>query len=291
MVTENKIYYSHTSIITFTSYFSEYTMSFLSGYRTHNSELLGEGYGGKVYSGVRNSDGLPIAIKRIRKENMRRTTLDGIPIEIALLKKAQGIPGVIKFLDHFDHTEAHYLVMEKFGSCNLFQYISFHGGLKENVAKIIFKQVAGAVHKCFSREIAHGDIKDENILLDPNTFEVKIIDFGEGVMVENNTLRKFYGTMLHAPPEWFTTKRYALEPTAVWSLGVLLYTIICGDYPFQNTEQTIKKPIWDFLATKEESLQQLIRGCMTRDPLQRMTLAQVIQDPWLQAPQETHRNN
>ena len=83
-------------------------MSFLSGYRTHNSELLGEGYGGKVYSGVRNSDGLPIAIKRIRKENMRRTTLDGIPIEIALLKKAQGIPGVIKFLDHFEHTEAHY---------------------------------------------------------------------------------------------------------------------------------------------------------------------------------------
>ena len=170
------------------------------GLRYQIREKLGKGGGGIVYSGIRKPNNLPVAIKRVERRGLKRSTHDGVPIKITLLKKVQNIPGIIKIIKHFNHSGHDYVVMEQFGSSDLFKWISLNGPSDDHTARIIFGQVVKTVKKCFNQGIVHGDIKDENILINPATLEIKIIDFGEGVFVENKLFREFHGTLEHSPP-------------------------------------------------------------------------------------------
>ena len=259
-------------------------MTSLPGYQIRKE--LGRGGGGIVYLGVRNKDNLTVAIKKLDKQEQRRPPQDETPTEITFLERVQNIPGIIKMIDHFNYFGVNYLIMEKFGSSDLFNWICLKGGSDEHTAKIIFSQVVKIVDKCFNQGIVHGDIKDENILINPNTLEIRIIDFGEGMFVENKTYQKFHGTLTHSPPEWFQNKEFTQEPWTIWSLGILLFTLICGDYPFEEGEVTqvnpFLNPLWKELEGKSRDLQQLVNQCLAFNPCERITLSQVLQSPWLQ---------
>ena len=140
---------------------------------------LGKGGGGMVFSGIRKPDNLRVAIKRIERKGLKRTTTDGVPIEISLLKKVLDISGIIKMIEHFNHFGYDYVVMEQFGTSDLFDWITLNGPSDDHTARIIFGQVVKIVNKCFNQGIVHGDIKDENILINPATLEIKIIDLGK----------------------------------------------------------------------------------------------------------------
>ena len=87
-------------------------------------------------------------------------------------------------IEHFNLFGYDYLVMEQFGTSDLFDWITLNGPSDDHTARIIFGQVVKIVKRCFNQGIVHGDIKDENILINPATLEIKIIDFGEGMIVE-----------------------------------------------------------------------------------------------------------
>merc|ERR1712193_72787 len=127
------------------------------------------------------------------------------------------------------------------------------------------------------------DIKDENILIDLKTFKTKVIDFGSGDYIEDKVYQRFSGTRVYSPPEWINSRAYRPEGLTIWSLGVLLYDMVCGDVPFECDAQISKAHLTWFPQLKlSEEVKSLISGCLKVNPHQRLNIHQVAAHPWLQ---------
>merc|ERR1711915_764033 len=173
-------------------------------------EMLGKGGFGRVFSAVRISDGLEVAIKEVikddRYQNDNKSESD-IPTEVALMQQVQHIPGVIRILDYIDDTDCYYIVMEKINSKDLFDFITEQGPLPESFARGMFSDVVQTVIQCRNSGVLHRDIKDENILVDMKTYDIRLIDFGSGCQHNHHeepekVFTEFRGTRVYSPPEW-----------------------------------------------------------------------------------------
>merc|ERR1712012_1188147 len=246
-------------------------------------EQLGKGGLGVVYSAVRRSDGLEVAVKEVNKDERVVVGDNNIPLEVALMQQLQDVPGVIRFIDYFDMQTCFYIVMERFHSKDLFDFISEQGPLPEALAKDIFRQLLTTLVSCHQKGVVHRDIKDENILIDLNNFKIKLIDFGSGCFLEDRVYREFQGTRVYSPPEWVNSRAYRPEGLTIWSLGVLLYDMVCGDVPFECDAQISKAHLTWFPQLKlSEEVKSLISGCLKVNPHQRLNIHQVAAHPWLQ---------
>ena len=247
--------------------------------------FLGKGGFGVIHAGIRNSDKIQVAVKEVTKENFLEYTVnDKVPLEIALLQQVSDIPGVIHLIDYFDISHTYYIVMEKFNCQDLFDFINENGPLEEKVAKQIFHQVVDTVTQCHNRGILHRDIKDENILIDLQNLKIKIIDFGSGTYLHNTDYTDFQGTRVYSPPEWIKYKRYKADGLTVWSLGILLYNMLCGDIPYETDEQILKAAlVWSSQLNLSQEAKNLIRLCLNPDPESRITLHQVLNHTWINA--------
>lgn len=168
-----------------------------------------------------------------------------IPLEIALMIRVREVKNCITILDYLEQKNCFIIVMERFESCkDLFDFITEKGGgLSESLAKEFFKQIVQAILSIHKLGVLHRDIKDENILVDMNTNQLFIIDFGAGAFVDNNNQNKlfkdFHGTRVYSPPEWILNQSYYGDKAAVWSLGVLLFNMIYGDIPWEEDNDII----------------------------------------------------
>ena len=160
-------------------------------------ETLGKGGFGTVFSAIRLKDKLPVAVKEVYKAKIIKKTADGkMPLEVALMQQVQNVPGVIKILDWFEMPESFFIVMERCRGQDLFDYISEHGALKENQARMLFKQLLDTVLMCHNNGVLHRDIKDENILIDASNNKIKLIDFGSGTYLHDGLYNDFEGKKL-----------------------------------------------------------------------------------------------
>jgi len=244
---------------------------------------LGKGGFGVVYAAVRRADKLQVAVKEVYKAKIIKKTSDGkIPLEVALMQQVADVPGVIKILDWFESTESFFIVMEKFVGQDLFDYISERGPLKESAARDLFAQVLETVLLCHNRGVLHRDIKDENILIDPRSKQIRLIDFGSGTYLIDGLYNDFEGTRVYAPPEWLLTRRYSASSLTVWSLGILLHDLVVGDIPFEEDEQILQGlPDWSNTTALSPALKDLIQACLDTDPRSRLSLEQLAAHPWL----------
>merc|ERR1711997_13745 len=245
-------------------------------------EQLGKGGFGVVYSAVRRSDGLEVAVKEVSKDEKVMLGSDNMPLEVALMQQLQDVPGVIKLIDYFEMNHSYFIVMERFNCKDLFDFISEQGPLPETLAKDLFKQILQTIMGCHKRGIMHRDIKDENILIDLKTLKTKVIDFGSGDYIEDKVYQRFSGTRVYSPPEWINSRAYRPEGLTVWSLGVLLYDMVCGDVPFECDAQISRAQLTWFPQLKlSEEVKSLITGCLKVNTEERLTLADVADHPWL----------
>ena len=106
-------------------------------------------------------------------------------------------------LDYFEDHDSFYIVMERPEKyIDLFDYISEKRIMSERSARFLFRQVVEAIQYCMSMGVLHRDVKDENILIDLKTSQIKLIDFGSGTFLKDDAYTEYEGKNTYSYIIW-----------------------------------------------------------------------------------------
>jgi len=185
-------------------------------------------------------------------------------------------------------TRVRYLVLEYVDNHELWNYIADNICLEEEEAMRIFRQMLSAVGYCHSFKICHRDLKPENILFTKGR-DIKIADFGMAALQQspNHKLTTACGSPHYAAPELIKGKGYHGEKIDVWSMGVILYAMLCGGMPFQHDESgtmasllhRIRKGVYEMAPEFSRDARDLIWRILQVNPKNRIDLDQIWQHP------------
>ncbi|RXN15211.1 serine threonine- kinase pim-1-like protein [Labeo rohita] len=257
-------------------------------WRYEFAQKLGEGGNGCVHAGTRCKDGLKVAVKIAEKmPHMQYIRVPGhprlLPIEIGLTlmaNKGPSVPEIIKLLDWQEDPDHYVMVLERpMPSMSMFNFVKLRRRLDEGMAQHFMRQIIHAAKICCERGVFHRDIKMENLLVNPDTLEVKLIDFGCGALMMDSAYVAFNGTKMFCPPEFDVDGRYHAKPATVWSLGILLFVMVCGYYPDDKDLHMISKNDWSNPDLSQECC-QMICSCLQSDPQRRLILEEMQLHDW-----------
>eukprot|EP00294_Goniomonas_avonlea_P000104 CAMPEP_0114556064 /NCGR_PEP_ID=MMETSP0114-20121206/9094_1 /TAXON_ID=31324 /ORGANISM="Goniomonas sp, Strain m" /LENGTH=517 /DNA_ID=CAMNT_0001741253 /DNA_START=16 /DNA_END=1569 /DNA_ORIENTATION=- len=250
-------------------------------------KTLGIGSFGKVKLAEHEQTGIKVAIKILNKKRVNSLDMaEKIWREINILKLFVH-PHIIRLYEIIDTPTDIYVVMEHVACGELFDYIVSKGRLTEDEARRFFQQIVAGVEYCHRNMVVHRDLKPENLLLSKDQC-VKIADFGlSNIMRDGAFLKTSCGSPNYAAPEVISGQLYAGAEVDVWSIGVILYALLCGNLPFDdeniaNLFKKIKGGIYSLPSYLSEQSRDLIPKLLVVDPLQRLTIAEIRQHPWFQ---------
>ncbi|KAK5991772.1 Putative serine/threonine-protein kinase [Cladobotryum mycophilum] len=180
-----------------------------------------------------------------------------------------------------------WMVLEYCSGDELYNYLLDHGPLPMAKVQKIFAQLVGAVTYVHMHSCVHRDLKLENILFDKHE-NVKLVDFGFTREYEGRTnhLQTFCGTICYSAPEMLKGEKYAGEKVDVWSLGIILYALLCGELPFDDDDDNVTRTK---ILTEEPKFPDhvpaeaipLIKALLSKRPLLRPGLPEILAHPFL----------
>mmetsp|Transcript_17550 Transcript_17550/g.35126 ORF Transcript_17550/g.35126 Transcript_17550/m.35126 type:complete len:500 (-) Transcript_17550:248-1747(-) len=248
-------------------------------------KTLGIGSFGKVKLAVHKETSIKVAIKVLNKKKVQALDMnDKVWREINVLKLFSH-PHIIRLYEVIDTPTDIYVVMEYVSGGELFDYIVAKGRLSEDEARRFFQQIIAGVEYCHKYMVVHRDLKPENLLLDAS-FNVKIADFGLSNMMKDGAfLKTSCGSPNYAAPEVISGQLYAGSEVDMWSCGVILYALLCGNLPFDdeniaNLFKKIKGGVYTMPGYLSEGCRDLIPRMLVVDPLQRITVSQLRAHAW-----------
>ncbi|XP_067309385.1 PAS domain-containing serine/threonine-protein kinase isoform X2 [Pseudorasbora parva] len=250
---------------------------------------IGKGAFGFVWLASRRICGQEVVVKFIRKSSVVSECWVDDPAqgrvvqEVAILARLQH-PNIVKLLEVFENEGFFQIVMEKHGDgLDLFEFIDMQPRLDEPLASYIFRQLVAAVSYLRGKSVLHRDIKDENIIINSN-FHIRLIDFGSAAVLQPGKLfYVFCGTLEYCSPEVLQGNPYEGPELEMWSLGVLLYTLLFSENPFCNVEETLQARLSPPCQISTE-LHALLAGLLHPVVYQRMTLEELVESQWIQQP-------
>jgi serine/threonine protein kinase len=257
---------------------------------------IGQGAYATVVFGLHKESNQKVAIKVYDKYKLldpqRRRSVRN---EIRLMERFRH-PNIVAFHEAIDSAKHIHIIMEYIGGGSLHHMLKKRPGrkLEDYSAKRIFYQLCQGIRYLHERQVCHRDIKLENMILEdvgsthPDEFgPVKIIDFGFSTIVTpGKKLKVFCGTPSYMAPEIVARKEYPGFCADIWAMGVLLYALLCGSFPFrgQNDRDLYRKIVRGVFHVPEHvtdgARHQLLR-MLTADMTRRPTLQETLADAWL----------
>ncbi|GAB9470772.1 hypothetical protein Gpo141_00008008 [Globisporangium polare] len=226
--------------------------------------------------------------------------------EVKMMAALRPHPNIIQFIEAFETPTQMHVVMEFVKGENLCDHLRRTDAstlrLSDPEAREIFRQVCAAVASLHDQHVIHRDLKLENVLVDKRG-RAKLIDFGfsqfdysgtsngnSGSGSDAASAKNFCGTPSYMAPEVVTSASYDGKSVDVWSLGVLLYVLLCGKFPFQGQSfhqlyQSILRLSsspkgWSFPGGLSKDAQSLIRSVLVVDPRKRPRVHDILAHPW-----------
>jgi len=288
-----------------TSFTAEYTVA----------EMLGRGRFSQVRRCTQQRSGKSVAVKMMDLTdpelgtNLQEAERE-VVAEVRILAELDHL-GVVKLIETIKWEDKYYLVTEGLTGGDLFDRIERHGPYSEDDAAPLLLQVANAVSFLHERQVVHRDLKPDNLVFVDGERDsaIKLIDFGyAGVCPPGGKLVGLCGTPDYAAPEiltWYSADKgrkvqgspydHAVD---MWSLGVVLYILLCGFPPFYGDDDaqmfalisegrySFPQDIDGYKTTWKNVTEQpieLIRSLLCVDPANRLSAAGVLSNEWLKA--------
>ncbi|XVF37432.1 hypothetical protein REPUB_Repub20aG0007300 [Reevesia pubescens] len=249
--------------------------------------LLGQGTFAKVHYARNLKTGMSVAIKIIDKEKVLKVgMIDQIKREISVMRLLRH-PNVVELYEVMASKTKIYFVMEYAKGGELFNKV-VKGKLKEDAARRYFQQLISAVDFCHSRGVCHRDLKPENLLLDEHG-NLKVTDFGLSALAESKQqdglLHTTCGTPAYVAPEVINRRGYDGCKADIWSCGVILYVLLAGYLPFQESNlmemyRKIGKGEFKFPNWFSPEVRRLLSKILDPNPNTRISIAKIMDNPW-----------
>uniref|UniRef100_A0A671KW73 MAP kinase-activated protein kinase 5 n=1 Tax=Sinocyclocheilus anshuiensis TaxID=1608454 RepID=A0A671KW73_9TELE len=290
--------------------------SILEEYNINWTQKLGAGISGPVRVCVKKSTQERFALKILIDRPKARN-------EVRLHMMCASHPNIVKIMEvyansvQFPHESSPrarlLIVMEMMEGGELFHRISQHKHFTEKMASQVTKQISLALQHCHSLNIAHRDLKPENLLFKDNSLDapVKLCDFGFAKIDQGDLMTPQFTPYYVAPQVLEAQRRHQKEKSGIiptsptpytynkscdlWSLGVIVYVMLCGYPPFysKHHSRTIPKDmrkkimtgIFDFPEEEwsqiSEMAKDIVRKLLKVKPEERLNIEGVLAHPWL----------
>ncbi|XP_060030310.1 death-associated protein kinase 2 isoform X4 [Erinaceus europaeus] len=259
-------------------------------------EELGSGQFAIVRKCREKSTGLEFAAKFIKKRQSRASRRgvgrEEIEREVGILRQVLH-PHVITLHDVYESRSDVVLILELVSGGELFDFLAQKESLSEEEATSFIKQILDGVSYLHAKQIAHFDLKPENImLLDKNIPipHIKLIDFGLAHEIEDGVeFKNIFGTPEFVAPEIVNYEPLGLEAD-MWSIGVITYILLSGASPFlgdtkQETLSNITAVSYDFdeefFSQTSELAKDFIRKLLVKETKKRLTIQEALRHPWI----------
>ncbi|KAK3610275.1 hypothetical protein CHS0354_029735 [Potamilus streckersoni] len=260
-------------------------------------DTIGRGHFAVVKLARHVFTGERVAVKVIDKTKLDEVSKAHLLQEVRCMKLVQH-PYVVRLYEVIDTQTKLYLILELGDGGDMYDYIMKHDkGLDEKTAKKYFRQIVEAISYCHKLHVVHRDLKPENVVFFEKLGVVKLTDFGFSNMFNpGKKLETSCGSLAYSAPEILLGDSYDAPAVDIWSLGVILYMLVCGRPPFQeaNDSETLtmimdcKYSIPPFIT---QECRELISRMLIREPVKRATLWEIERHHWLMSEDLPHPHN
>ncbi|XP_017015188.2 SNF-related serine/threonine-protein kinase [Drosophila takahashii] len=250
-------------------------------------ETLGSGHFAVVKLARHVFTGAKVAVKVVDKTKLDEVSKAHLFQEVRCMKLVQH-PNVVRLYEVIDTQTKLYLVLELGDGGDLYDYIMKHeSGLSEELARKYFRQILRAITYCHQLHVVHRDLKPENVVFFEKLGLVKLTDFGfSNKFSPGQKLETFCGSLAYSAPEILLGDSYDAPAVDIWSLGVILYMLVCGVAPFEkaNDSETLTMIMdckYTVPAHVSTDCRNLIASMLVRDPKKRATVEEIASSAWL----------
>ena len=247
---------------------------------------IGKGKFATVFLGIHEETGQKVSIKQLKKSELNT---DNLLIKEINIQKKLFHPYLTQMYCVIEKSDDIYIISEYCSKGDIIKNLLEKGTFDESFSCKIFQQIISSLEYLHKNNICHRDIKPENILL-TEKLDAKLTDFGlSRHFKKNELLNSSCGSPIYAAPEMLEGKSYDGTKIDIWSLGISLYTMVCGELPFVVDDENdiyilmdkIIKGNYNIPEFLSDECKDLIKNMLVTDPDKRITLEQIKNHKWV----------